>query len=100
MEPKPHQPSIIPIQSKTAHQKEQDCELYHNTDGLCHLIGGANESQVFIDDVECTALINSWVQISTIAISFAKCLGLEIKKLQRFISVEGTGEERFLILGI
>ena len=41
--------------------------------------------------MECTALINSGAQISTITISFAQSLGSEIKKLQRLISVEGTG---------
>ena len=72
-----------------AHHKEQEGELYHNLERLCHLIREANESQVFIDDVECTALINSGAHISTITISFVQSLGLEIKKLQRFISVEG-----------
>ena len=83
-----------------AWQKEQEGKLYHNPDGLYHLIGEVNESQVFIDDVECIALIDSGAKISTITIYFAQKLGLEIKKLQRFISIEGVGEERFLILGM
>ena len=48
-------------------------------------------SQIFIDGLECTTLINLGAQISIITISFAQSLGLAIKKLQRFISVEGTG---------
>ena len=54
------------------------------------MTGEATGSHVFIDDVECTALINSGAQISTITISFTQSLALEIKKLQRIISIEGT----------
>ena len=59
--------------------KELKGELYHNLDRLCHLIRETNEFQVFIDDVECTALIDLGAQISTITISFSQSLGLEIK---------------------
>ena len=53
----------------------------------------------FIDNVECTTLIDLRAQMSTITISFTQSLGMEIKKLQGFISVEGTGRGKIPYFG-
>ena len=51
-----------PIAPKQASDRNQ----YYNPDPLLHLIGEANEASVYVDGVECTALIDSGAQISTI----------------------------------
>ena len=47
--------------------------------------------EVFIDDRKVAALIDSGPQLSSIAISLAKMLELEIKSLRTILDLEGTG---------
>ena len=48
-------------------------ECYHNPDPVAHLIGKANETKMLVNDVECLALVDSGVQLSTINIEFNTC---------------------------
>ena len=64
---------------------------YHILDPIAHLIGKISEAHIFIDDVECLALVDSGAQISTITIEFVKQLGLTIHQLDRILKFETTG---------
>ena len=68
-----------------------EVDLYHNPDPLLRLVGEPNESEVFIDDRKVAALIDSEVQLSSITISLAKMLELEIRSLKTILDLEGTG---------
>ena len=49
--------------------------------------------QITIDDVKCSALIGSEAQLSTIKISFAQELGLELQILDQFLRIKAIGVE-------
>ena len=55
------------------------------------MIGPANESDIFVDDVKITALIDSGAQLSTITKRFAAQLGLKVQAIKTLLNVEGTG---------
>ena len=65
-------------------------DLYHNPHQPFRLVGEPNESEVFIDDRKVAALIDSGVQLSSIIVSLAKTLELEIKSLKTILDLEGT----------
>ena len=58
---------------------------------MTHLIGKANEAKMLVDDVECLALVDSGAQLTTIAITFVKQLGLEIHQVDRTLMLEASG---------
>ena len=66
-------------------------EFYLNPDPLGRLIGKANKSKIVVDDAKCLALINSRAQLSTIAITFAQQLGLEIHHWNKILKLEAKG---------
>ena len=68
-----------------------EVDLYHNPDPLFRLVGEPNESEVFINDRKVAALIDSWAQLSSISISLAKMLELEVKSVRTILDLEGTG---------
>ena len=81
------------IQQKQVMKSERflsEVDLYHNLDPLFRLVGEPNESEVFIDDGKVAALIDSWVQLSSISISLAKMLELKVKSLRTILDFEGT----------
>ena len=67
---------------------------YHNPDPLVRLIGTPNESQIEVEGVPITALIDSGANLSAITKSFAEELQLEIKGLQTILDIEPTGGGR------
>ena len=67
---------------------------YHNPDPLVRLIGTPNESQVEVEGVPITALIDSGANLSAITKSFAAELQLEVKGLQTILDIEPTGGGR------
>ena len=75
-------------------------DLYHNPGPLFRLIGEPNESEVFIDDRKVASLIDSGAQLSSITISLAKTLKLEIKSLKTILDFEGTGGFTDSLFGI
>ena len=72
---------------------------YHNPDPLVRLIGPANEGKVKVEGVETTALIDTGACMSAMTKSFAEALKLDLKPLDTILDIEGTGEEKFLIMG-
>ena len=76
-----------------------EVDLHYNPDPLSGLIGEPNESEVFVDREKVTALINSWAQISSIIISLARALKLEIKNLRTILDLEATGGLQVPYLG-
>ena len=62
-------------------------KCYHNPDSIACLVGKVNEAHTLIDDVECLALVDSGVQISTITIECVKQLGLKIHQLGRILKL-------------
>ena len=76
-----------------------EVDLYHNPDPLFRLVGEPNESEVFINDRKVAALIDSGMQLSSISISLAKMLELEVKHLRTTLGLEGTGALTILYLG-
>ena len=69
-----------------------EVDLYHNPDPLFRLVGKPNVSEVFIDDRNVAALIDSGAELSSITISLAKMQELEIKSLKTIVDLEGTGD--------
>ena len=67
---------------------------YQNPDPLVRLIGTPNESQVEVEGVPITALIDSGANLSAITKSFAAELQLEVKGLQTILDIEPTGGGR------
>ena len=49
-------------------------DLYHNPDPLFRLVGEPNESEVFVNDRNVAALVDSRVQLSSISIGLVKML--------------------------
>ena len=67
---------------------------YHNPDPLVRLIGTPNESQIKMEGVPITALIDSGANLSAITKLFAEELQLEVKGLQTILDIEPTGGGR------
>ena len=68
-----------------------EVDLYHNPDPLFRLIGKPNELEVFINDRKIAALVDSGAQLSSISISLAKMLEMEVKSLRTILDLGGTG---------
>ena len=68
-----------------------EVDLYHKPDPIFRLVGEANESQVYNDDRKVAALIDPRAQVSSISMSLAKMLELEIKSLRTILDLEGIG---------
>ena len=83
------------ISPNQASDRDQHC----NPDPLLCLIGEANETSVYVDAVECTAVIGSVAQISTITQYFAKHLGLPIMQIELFLNLEVTRRGKIPYLG-
>ena len=66
-------------------------DLYHNPDPLFRLIGESNETSVIIEKNKVKGLVDSGAQVSSISDTFAKKLGLQIKKLDALLELEPTG---------
>ena len=66
-------------------------EQYYNPDPLARLIGKSNESTIIIDGNQCTALIDSGAQVTTITIDLVNKLKLPIYGLQTLLNFRGTG---------
>ena len=77
-----------------------EVHLYHNPDPPFRLVGKPNESEVFIDNRKVAALVDSGVQLSSISISLAKILELEVKSLRTILDLEGTGGFNNSLFGI
>ena len=76
-----------------------EVDLYHNPEPLFRLIDEPNESEVFVDGEKVTILIDSGVQISSITVSLARTLKLEIKNLKTKLYLEATGGLKVPYLG-
>ena len=50
-----------------------------------------------MDDTKCLPLINTGVWLSTITVSFAQHLGLEIHQLNKILKLEAMGGGTYLI---
>ena len=66
-----------------------DC--YHNPDPIARLIGKQNESTIIVEGRRYPGLLDSGAQMSTITISQAKKLGLQIQELEGLLDTEGGG---------
>ena len=66
-------------------------DLYHNPDPLFRLIGESNETKIIVENNKIKALIDTGAQVSSISDTFAKRLGLEIKKLTTLLELKPTG---------
>ena len=62
-----------------------------NPDPLVRLIGRANKSEIVVDDTKCLELIDSAAQLSSITVTFAQQLGLEIHHLHKILKLESMG---------
>ena len=74
-------------------------DLYHNPDPLFRLVGEPNKLEVFIDDRKVVVLTDSAVPLSSITISLANTLELEIKSLKNVLDLEGTAGSSIPYLG-
>ena len=66
-------------------------DRYHNPDPIARLIGKRNESNIIVEGGKYPALLDSGAQMSTITISQAKNLGLQIQELEGLLDIEGGG---------
>ena len=66
-------------------------DLYHNPDPLFRLIGDSNKTKIKIENQTVKGLVDSGAQVSSISDTFAKRLGLKIKKLETLLELEPTG---------
>ena len=64
---------------------------YLNPDPWVRLIGDTNETKVVLEGVNCTSLIDSGAQVSSITEQLAHTLELEIKPLKKLVRIEGVG---------
>ena len=88
------QPDVPRRPSASTSVKEKqisDRDQYSNPDPLVHLIGETNEAQILVDGVECTALIDSGAQVSTVILSSAKHLGLPKEHINHILNIKATG---------
>ena len=60
--------------------------------GICPtLIGSSNQVPIIIEGRDCTALLDSGSQISTIGESYCRQLGLEVKALEGILQIKAAG---------
>ena len=64
---------------------------YLNPDPWVRLIGDTNETKVVLEGVNCTSLVDSGAQVSSITEQLAHTLELEIKPLRKLVRIEGVG---------
>ena len=76
-----------------------EVDLYYNPDPLFRLIVEPNESEIFVDGEKVTVVIDSGAQISSITISLAQALKLEIKNLRTILDLKATGGLQVPYLG-
>ena len=55
------------------------------------LVGDRNESEILVEGIRTTALIDSGAQLSQITLKFAKALGLPIQSLKEKFTLEAAG---------
>ena len=67
-------------------------DRYHNPDPIARLIGKQNESTIIVEGKRYLGLLYSGAQMSTITISQARKLGLQIQELEGLLDIEGEGE--------
>ena len=77
-------------------QKDQSklrtiADRYHNPDPIARLIGKQNESTIIVEGKKYPGLLDSGAQMSTITISQAKKLGLQIQELEGLLDIERGG---------
>ena len=72
---------------------------YHNPDAAIRLIGRANGTEVFIDNIKVTALIDTGAQVSTITQDFYKEHGYKIHPVKQMLHLEGTQQFTIRFLG-
>jgi len=65
------------------------------------VVGEVNESRVFLNDIPCTALIDTGSQVTTLSESFWNCqlVNCPIQPLDDIIEVEGAGGQKVPFLG-
>ena len=61
-------------------------DQYYNPNPLARLIGKYNESTIIIDGKQCTALIDSGVQVMTITVDLVNKLKLPIYGLKTLLN--------------
>ena len=86
------------IETRATNNKTRD--QYYNPDPLARLIGKSNKSTIIIDGKQCTALIDSGAQVTTITIDLVNKLKLPIYGLKTLLNFRGMGEETFHIMDI
>ena len=86
-----NQPKIQQKQVMKSKRFLSEVDLYHNQDPLFRLVGEPNKSEVFIHDRNVAAMVDSRAQLSSISISLAKTLELEVKSLRTILDLVGTG---------
>ena len=62
-----------------------------NPDPWVRLVGERNESEIVVEGIKTTALIDSGAQLSQITLKFAKALGLPIQSLKERFTLEAAG---------
>ena len=78
--------------SNKPHHLKAVKECYHNPDPIACIIGKVNKTHILVDHMECLALVDSAVQLSTITAEFVKQLRLGIHQLDRILRFEVTEE--------
>ena len=84
-------------QDKSNQNKKDQSKLrtitdhYHNPNPIDRLIGKQNESTIIVEGRRYPGLLDSGAQMSTITISQAKKLGLQIQELEGILDIEGGG---------
>ena len=66
---------------------------------MCRLIGEANEGNIFVDDEQITALIDSGAQVTTINVGLVQKLGIPIRPLKTILHISATGGSLVPYLG-
>ena len=83
------QPRQDSIETRATSHKTKD--QYYNPDPLARLIGKSNESTIIIDGKQCTTLIDSGAQVTTITVDLVNKLKLPIYELKTLLNFKGTG---------
>ena len=78
-------------QKKQGQPTSETQDQYYNPDPLARLIGKSNESTIIIDGKQCTALIDSGVQVTTITIDLVNKLKLPIYGLKTLLNFRQYG---------
>ena len=96
-------PNWVPqgTSASTSLRQEQlsDRDHYVHPEPVVYLTGEANEVPVYIDDIQCKALIYSGAWMSAITVSFAKQLGLHREQFGQMLNIEASGGGKVPELG-